>query len=231
MRRADRLFDIIQTLRTSTRPLTASALADRLEVTPRTIYRDIAALQARRVPIEGAPGVGYILRRGYDLPPLTFTIEEIEAIAVGVRMLRRLRDDALCLAAESVQSKVTVALPETMRRALSAPQIWVSEGIAARPAGVDPAEVRSAIRACRKLRIAYADENGRRTRRTVWPIAMVYYVDVTLIAAWCELRSDFRHFRIERIKSCTVLDEHFSGAKDLMTQWLALREGGSAATP
>lgn len=231
MRRADRLFDIIQSLRSSTRPLTASALAERLEVTPRTIYRDIAALQARRVPIEGAPGVGYVLRRGYDLPPLTFTTEEIEAIAVGVRMVRRLRDDALCLAAESVQSKVTVALPEAMRRALSAPQIWVSDGAAQRPAGVDPAELRSAIRASRKLRITYADESGRRTRRTVRPIAMVYYVDVTLIAAWCELRRDFRHFRIERITSCSVLDEPFADAQSLMAQWLALREAGPAATP
>jgi predicted DNA-binding transcriptional regulator YafY len=224
MRRADRLFDIIQTLRARTRPLTASALAERLEVTPRTIYRDIAALQARRVPIEGAPGVGYVLRRGYDLPPLSFTVEEIEAIAVGARMIRRLRDEELRLAADSVLSKVTVAVPEAMRRSLVAPQIWVSEGIAQRPDGVDPAELRSAIRAARKLRIAYVDERGRRTRRTVWPIAMVYYVDVTLIAAWCEMRVDFRHFRIERIKSCTVLDEHFADAGDLMKRWLASRE-------
>lgn len=224
MRRADRLFDIIQTLRASTRPLTASALADRLEVTPRTIYRDIAALQARRVPIEGAPGVGYVLRRGYDLPPLTFTVEEIEAIAVGARMIRRLRDEELRFAADSVLSKVTVAVPEAMRRSLVAPQIWVSEGAALRPDGVDPAELRSAIRAARKLRIAYVDEQGRHTRRTVWPIAMVYYVDVTLIAAWCEMRADFRHFRIERIRSCTVLDEHFADAGGLMARWLASRE-------
>lgn len=87
MRRADRLFEIIQALRASPKVLTAGALAERLEVTPRTIYRDIAALQARNVPIEGAPGIGYVLRQGYDLPPLTFTIEEIEAIAVGVRMI------------------------------------------------------------------------------------------------------------------------------------------------
>ena len=116
-----------------------------------------------------------------------------------------------------------------MRQSLSAPQIWVSEGDAERPAAADPAEVRSAIRAARKLRIAYVDEKGLRTRRTVWPIAMVYYVDVTLIAAWCELRTDFRHFRIERIKTCTVLDEHFADAAALMTQWLGSREDGFAA--
>lgn len=229
MRRADRLFDIIQTLRAATRPLTAGALAARLEVTPRTIYRDMAALQARRVPIEGAPGVGYVLRRGYDLPPLTFTIEEIEAIAVGVRMVRRLRDEELRTAAENVLSKLTVALPEAMRQSLAAPQIWVSEGSAPQPAGIDPADVRSAIRASRKLRIHYVDESGGRTRRTIWPIAMVYYVDVTLVAAWCELRADFRHFRIDRIESVAVLDERFGDADGLMARWLESREDGHGA--
>lgn len=228
MRRADRLFDIIQALRAAPRPLTASALAARFEVTPRTIYRDIAALQARRVPIEGAAGVGYVLRHGYDLPPLTFTIDEIEAIAVGVRMVRRLRDDALRLAAEDVLSKLTVAVPEAMRQALAAPPIWVSEGIAQRPTGIDPAELRSAIRARRKLRIGYVDENGKRSHRTIRPIAMVYYVDVTLIAAWCELRADLRHFRIDRIRTCAVLDDQFSqDAERLMKAWLAARAAES----
>lgn len=222
MRRADRLFDIIQTLRGAARPVTASTLAARLEVTPRTIYRDIAALQARRVPIEGAPGLGYVLRRGYNLPPLTFTVDEVEAIAVGLRMVQRLRDDELQHAAESVLSKLTVSVPEAVRDVLTEPRIWVSEGSAQRPAGLDPAAVRSAIRACRKLRVAYIDAQGRRTRRTIWPIAMIYYVDVTLVAAWCELRADLRHFRIERVSACTVLEEHFpEEAGDLLKQSLA----------
>src|SRR6266702_5093442 len=106
MRRADRLFDIIQTLRAAPRPLTAAALADRLEVTVRTIYRDVATLQARRVPIEGAPGIGYVLRKGFDLPPLMFTIDEVEAIAVGARLVRRLKDPALQAAADAVLAKV-----------------------------------------------------------------------------------------------------------------------------
>src|SRR6266849_701669 len=112
MRRADRLFDIIQTLRGSPRPLTAAALADALEVTARTIYRDIAALQASRVPIEGAPGIGYVLRRGFDLPPLMFTADEIDAIAVGARHVRRLRDPKLQQAADRVLAKVTAVVPE-----------------------------------------------------------------------------------------------------------------------
>ena len=115
MRRADRLFDVIQVLRSAKKPVTAAALAEELEVTVRTIYRDVATLQARRVPIEGAPGVGYVLRKGFDLPPLMFTVDEIEAITVGARLVRRLRDSELQQAAGRVLDKVTVVLPESLR--------------------------------------------------------------------------------------------------------------------
>src|SRR5678815_4774433 len=112
MPRSDRLFDIIQALRTAKKPMTAAALAEALEVTPRTVYRDIATLQARRVPIEGAAGVGYVLRKGFDLPPLMFTIDEVEAIAVGARLLKRVKDPALQAAADAVLAKVSVVVPE-----------------------------------------------------------------------------------------------------------------------
>ncbi|MGA8400013.1 MAG: HTH domain-containing protein, partial [Stellaceae bacterium] len=111
LRRADRLFDILQVLRAAKQPVTAASIADELEVTVRTVYRDIAALQARRIPIEGAAGIGYVLRRGFDLPPLMFTEDEAEAIAVGVRMLARTGDPGLQKAAESVLSKVTLVVP------------------------------------------------------------------------------------------------------------------------
>src|ERR1700704_2022936 len=123
MRRADRLFDIIQNLRVATRPLTAAQLADQLEVTVRPVYRDIAALQASRVPIEGAAGVGYVLRRGFDLPPLMFTTDEIDAIAVGAKLVRRIRDPKLHEAAERVLAKVTAVLPEALRTQLATPPI------------------------------------------------------------------------------------------------------------
>ena len=223
MRRADRLFDIIQTLRAAPRPLTAAALADKLEVTVRTIYRDVAALQASRVPIEGAPGIGYVLRRGFDLPPLMFTSDEIDAIAVGARHVRRLRDPKLQQAAESVLAKVTAVLPETVRGYLAEPPFYVSEGSAPPPTGVDPAEVRGAIHEARKMAIDYSDDRGRRTHRTIWPIAMAYYVDVSLIGAWCELRQDFRSFRVDRILGSRLLDEHFSPEHGrLAAAWLAL---------
>src|SRR3954451_9802396 len=145
MRRADRLFDIIQRLRTAGKPTTAAALADELEVTVRTVYRDIATLQARRVPIDGAAGIGYVLRRGFDLPPLMFTIEEIEAIAVGARLVSRTGDASLQDAAESVLSKVTVVLPEALRAQLATAPIFVSSSGAPVPERVDLATVRQSI--------------------------------------------------------------------------------------
>jgi predicted DNA-binding transcriptional regulator YafY len=231
MRRADRLFDIIQRLRTARGPTTAAALAEELEVTVRTVYRDVATLQARRVPIEGAAGIGYMLRRGFDLPPLMFTIEEIEAIAVGARLVSRTGDPALQDAAESVLSKVTVVLPEPLRAQLAAAPFFVSASGAPVAERVDLAVVRKAIRNERKLLIAYADEKGVPTERIIWPIAVAYYVQATLIGAWCELRQDYRHFRADRVSALTVLEERYpSDNGRLMAEWLALRQNEREAT-
>jgi predicted DNA-binding transcriptional regulator YafY len=222
MRRTDRLFDIIQTLRVAKGPMTAAALAEKLEVTIRTVYRDIATLQARRIPIEGAAGIGYIFRRGFDLPPLMFTADEIDAISVGARLVRRLRDPGLQDAADSVLAKVATILPDSLRPGMISAPFYVSDGLAETPTGIDLSDVRHAIRETRKLRITYADTEGRRTNRTIWPIAMAYYVDVTIIGAWCELRTDYRHFRVERIITSTLLEETFpAGNGKLMEGWLA----------
>ncbi|HEX3504184.1 MAG TPA: YafY family protein [Xanthobacteraceae bacterium] len=220
MRRADRLFDVIQALRTAKGPMTAAALADQLEVTVRTIYRDIATLQARRVPIEGAAGIGYVLRRGFDLPPLMFTQDEIEAIAVAMRMLRRTGDRGLQAAARSVLSKVTSALPDALRAHLETPPIFVSRQGAPIPPVADLTAIRAAIRDERKLRLGYSDGKGDRTQRVVWPIAIAYYAESTLVSAWCELRDDFRHFRADRILGCDILDEKFPvRGKELFARW------------
>ena len=223
MRRADRLFDIIQLLRTTSRPVTAATLADKLEVTVRTIYRDIAALQASRVPVEGAPGLGYVLQRGFDLPPLMFTAEEADAIAIGVRLLRRLRDPKLQRAAEGVLAKLAAVVPQPLQPLLVSAPVYVSDGNAPPPAGIDPAELRGAIHEARKVAITYIDEAGNRTHRTIRPIAMAYYVDVTLLGAWCEFRNDFRNFRVDRILAAEFLDERFPAESAKLTAaWLAL---------
>ena len=141
LRRADRLFDIIRILRAASQPVTAAMIADDLEVTVRTVYRDVATLQARRIPIEGAAGVGYVLRRGYELPPLMFTEDEADAIAVGVRLLARTGDPGLQKAAKSVLSKVTLVVPDPLRDYLTTAPVYVSKNAGSctvRPAVDDP---------------------------------------------------------------------------------------------
>jgi biotin operon repressor len=170
IRRADRLFDILRILRSAKAPVTAASLADELEVTVRTVYRDVATLQARRVPIEGAAGIGYVLRGGFDLPPLMFTEDEAEAIAVGVRMLARTGDPGLQKAAESVLSRVAQVVPDPLRDYLNAAPVYVATRGAPVPQRRDlPATIRYAIRDARKMKIAYEDEQGRRTGRVIQP--------------------------------------------------------------
>jgi predicted DNA-binding transcriptional regulator YafY len=223
MRPSDRLFDIIQRLRTARSPMTAAAIAAELEVTPRTIYRDIATLQASRIPIEGAAGVGYVLRRGYDLPPLMFTADEVEAVVVGMGLLRRTRDPGLQQAAESVLSKLAAVLPEALRGSLDTPPFHVSEGDAREPGAISMAELRVAIREANKLRITYRDLGGTTSERVIRPVALEYYVEVTLICAWCELRNDYRHFRADRIEAAAMLPENFAADRQrLLAGWLAL---------
>jgi predicted DNA-binding transcriptional regulator YafY len=225
LRRADRLFDILRILRAAKQPVTATSIADELEVTVRTIYRDVATLQARRIPIEGAAGIGYVLRRGFELPPLMFTEDEAEAIAVGVRMLARTGDPGLQKAAESVLSKVALVVPDPLREYLSAAPLYVSKSGAPVPARRDlPGTIRHAIRDARKMRIAYRDGDGHSTERVIQPFAVAYYIEATLICAWCELRNDVRHFRMDRVVNAEVLDEAFVIPGPVIAGWLAERQ-------
>ncbi|MEM8761783.1 MAG: YafY family protein, partial [Pseudomonadota bacterium] len=204
MRRATRLFEIIQALRAARGPLTADALAERLEVSPRTVYRDIAALQAMRTPIEGAAGLGYVMRRGYDLPALNFDEEEIEALRVGLTLLARTGDSALQRAASRIRNKID-ALAEEADWLQVAPYGAPSDlparedekDTALRPTAIAP--LRDAVRDARKLHLHYRDGEGQESARTVRPVALVYHVDCTMLAAWCELREGFRHFRTDRL--------------------------------
>lgn len=208
MRRSARLFEIIQILRASSGPVTAEELSAKLEVSVRTVYRDIAALQAQRTPIEGEAGVGYLMRRGYDLPPLNFDAEEVEALWVGLSMLARTGDSTLQQAANRVCRKI---------EALRAPADWLQVAPWGAPADdpekgcVSIATYREAIRVEQKLRITYQDSDDRRTERIIRPVALIYHIECTMLAGWCEMRSGFRHFRTDRIWSCELIDEHFCG--------------------
>ncbi len=227
MRRADRLFDIIQVLRLARTPITASTIANELEVAPRTVYRDIATLQARRVPIDGEAGVGYVLRRGFELPPLMLTEEEVEAVAVGLRLLRRTGDPGLEAAARSVLTKLAAAMPDALRERLASAPFHVSARGAPPPGAVDLSETRAAIRSARKMRIDYVDLKGATSTRTICPVAVEYHVQATLICAWCELRNDYRHFRTDRIVGAQVLGDGFeTEVGQLMAGWIALTRVG-----
>ncbi len=225
MRRVDRLFGIIQRLRTARRPTTAAQLAAELEVTPRTIYRDIASLQGMRVPIDGEAGVGYVMRAGFDLPPLMFSSEEMEAIVVGLDLLRRTGDVALRTASKGVFDKIAAVLPPD-GPALASQWLFASGWGSPPPQGMELGMVRRAIRDEFKLRLSYTDGEGRRTERTVLPIALIYYVEVVVIVAWCELREAFRHFRADRITACATLDDGFAGRGEPMrAAWSAEQRG------
>jgi predicted DNA-binding transcriptional regulator YafY len=220
MRKASRLFEIIQILRLARGPITAADIAERLEVTPRSIYRDIVVLQAMRVPIEGERGIGYILRPGFDLPPLMFSIEETEAIVLALSLLKRVGDPSLTAAAERVNGKIAGAMPPPLRRALGAGALHAWGTKMPPPEGVDVADIRAAIRDERKLAIRYRDEQGRETDRTIRPAALVYYSAHSLVVAWCELRGGLRNFRTDRMISAILTDDFFRGEGDrLRTLW------------
>lgn len=220
MSRSSRMFDIIQLLRNAKTPLTAAAIGAHLEVTKRTIYRDIAALQAARVPIDGQAGIGYLLRPGYDLPPLNFTADEVEALAVGLALLGRTGDAGLQAAAVRARAKIGDALPKSERKAPEETWLFASEWHALKAANVSLTFLRETIRDNAALHLVYADGEGRETVRDILPLAVIFYIDAVVLAAWCRLRADFRHFRIDRMASCTLLGEEFTAeAEHLRRSW------------
>jgi predicted DNA-binding transcriptional regulator YafY len=222
MRKASRLFEIIQILRLAKQPVTAATIAEHLEVTVRSVYRDIVALQAMRVPIEGERGVGYILRPGFDLPPLMFSIEEMEAIVLSLALLERTGDAALKQAAARVGQKIAAAVPPPLRQTLDTRALYAWGGVAQQPEGLDLSLVRRAIREEEKLDIAYRDELGRATDRLIRPIALIYYSQTANIVAWCELRQAIRNFRSDRIEACEAAGAFFKGdGERLRALWVS----------
>jgi predicted DNA-binding transcriptional regulator YafY len=209
MRRADRLFQVIQLLRRH-HVITAAAIARELEISERTVYRDIRDLVSSGVPIDGEAGVGYTLRRGFDLPPLMFTADEIEAMVLGVRVVTSWGDAALARAAESALARVEAAIPDRLRTKMAATPLYA-------PGFHVPAEVvegltslRTAIDESRKVWIAYTDPEGTTTERTIRPLGLFFWGRSWSLTAWCELRDDFRSFRLDRIGELRPLATPFS---------------------
>lgn len=207
MRRTERLFQIIQILRARRGPTTGTALAEELGTSLRTLYRDIAELVAQRVPIRGEAGIGYVIDSDFDMPPLMLTADELEAAVLGAAWVAQRGDEALVRGARDLIAKLSAAVPENLRPVVLDANLRAITRSAIAADSFDVSTVRQAIRTHRKLEIAYRNEQGKATRRRIWPIAMAYSEQHRLVAAWCELRSDFRHFRTDRVRSCVVLED------------------------
>ncbi len=208
MRRADRLFQIVQILR-ARRLTTAKFLAGRLQVSERTIYRDIQDLSLSGVPVMGEAGVGYALKRGYDLPPLMFEYDEVEALVIGARMVAAWGSTPLAQSAAQALEKIAAVLPEKRRDAIEKTRIFVPTFHVDPRLGQTFEIVRQAIRAQRVMHFAYQTEEGKASQRDVRPLALYFWGERWTLAAWCELRRDFRSFRLDRVSAIEQLEREF----------------------
>ncbi|MBQ0929118.1 helix-turn-helix transcriptional regulator [Ideonella alba] len=222
MSRAARLLDLLQLLRRHRRPLTGLAIAAELGISLRTLYRDIATLQAQGAAIDGAPGLGYQLRDGFLLPPLMFGADELDALVLGCRWVADRADPALAAAARDALAKISAVLPPERRMAVEHSGLLVGP---ATPAEQDPealATLRRAIRAEHRLRIGYRDVHGETSQRVVWPLALGFFDRVQVLVAWCELRGALRHFRTDRISTVDDLTERYPRRRaTLLAEWRA----------
>jgi predicted DNA-binding transcriptional regulator YafY len=206
MRRTDRLFDLIQILRDG-RLHTARDMAERVEVSVRTIWRDMASLQASGLPVDGERGVGYILREPVHLPPLTLTPDEIEALRLGAALVARGADPSLARAAEMLRAKVESALPDSLRAVPATDGPFVFTGRETEDSAIHLPPLRHALRERLRVRLVYRDAAGDYTARPVRPLQLEFWGRVWTLAAWCEVRADFRSFRLDRIEQLTLTDE------------------------
>lgn len=225
MSRTERLLDLIQLLRRHRAPVSGPALADELRISIRTLYRDIATLQAQGADIQGEPGLGYVLRPGFTLPPLMFSADEIEALVLGSRWVaRRAEDPRLGDAAANALSKITAVLPDELRDSVDGSNLLVGGGEVI-PAVVDLSAIRLAIREQKKLLIAYRNAGGTATERTIWPFAIGFFDRVRVVIGWCELRVNYRNFRLDRIDRMEVLPERYPRRRAVMLKEWREREG------
>ena len=219
MSRSERLLDLIQILRRHRHPVAAQTLAEEMGVSLRTVYRDVATLQHQGASIDGEPGIGYVLRPGFMLPPLMFSEEEIEAIVLGSRWVTKRGDKKLAGAARNALAKIAAVLPDDLTRNLDA-GLLVGPSDESTAGDTELATIREAIREGLKLSITYRDDKGAETRRTVWPIALAFFEKGRVVVAWCEMRVAFRHFRVDRIRTLTLSKRRIPRSRAaLLKEW------------
>lgn len=220
MSRSQRLLDLIQSLRRHRMPVSGQTLAGEMGVSLRTLYRDIATLQAQGANIEGEAGIGYVLRPGFMLPPLMFSEEEIEALVLGSRWVADRTDGDLSRAARNALAKIAAVLPSDLKAGIDGASLMIGPAGDIAPDGVDLAVIRRAIRREQGLDIRYEDKKGVLTERRIWPFALGYFDRVRVIVAWCEMRQAFRHFRTDRIRSASETSRRYPRRRaSLLKEW------------
>ena len=208
MRRADRLFQIIQYLR-NRRLTTAKWLAEKLEVSERTIYRDIQDLMLSGVPIEGEAGVGYVLRHGFDIPPIMFTKDEIEALVIAARLVKTWAGSKLARSADSALDKIEAVLPDNLKQELAKPRLYTPQVLTNDATAALMDELREAVNAKQIIRIDYLSLKEETTQRELRPLGLFFWGKIWTLAAWCELRQGYRSFRVDRITAVSITDRVF----------------------
>ena len=216
MARSERLLALLQLLRRHRNPVSGAALARELDVSIRTLYRDIASLQAQGADIEGEPGVGYVLRPGFMLPPLMFSQGELEALMLGFRWVQKFADAPVTRAATDALAKISAVLPAELREELENTALLVGPRKIVDSEIVDLAMLRAAIRRERKVQLSYADGSGSTSERIVWPVALGYFEETRMLVAWCEWRQDYRHFRTDRMLALALLETRYPRRRAVM---------------
>lgn len=202
MRRADRLFKIVNFIKSRRRAVTAQRIASEFEICERTVYRDIRDLMDSGVPIYGEAGVGYIMDHSYNLPALNFDIEEIEALVLGLSMVQSWTDNDFSKSARRAMEKIKIALPPSLKDSLDETALLSPPPDVREPITVNFSDIRRCIRRRQKINFMYADEHKRQTQRTVRPLGLAFFGPTWLLISWCELRKDFRNFRLDRMIEC-----------------------------
>lgn len=220
MSRAARLLELLELLRLRRSPASGEELSAKLGISLRTFYRDIATLQQQGASIQGEPGIGYVLRPGFTLPPLMFSMEELEALVLGSRWVVQRGDPHLAAAAENALEKIRAVLPRELREAIEEATLTVPPQAPVEQNLVELSVIRAAIRKEHKLRIEYRAGDGSLTSRTIWPLLIGFFERVHLLVGWCESRKDFRSFRVDRIVALESLGEPYAERRvTLVRSW------------
>lgn len=220
MSRTERLLHLMDHLRCHKFPISGKVLAQSLHISLRTLYRDIATLQGQGAMIEGEAGLGYILRPGFTLPPLMFTEAEVEALVLGIRWVAKRTDPRLQAAARLALSKISAILPPHLHDELETSTLLVGPSDVTNISSVDLSLIRQVIRLEHRVEINYIDLQGQMSNRVIWPFALAFFDRVRVLIAWCELRQDFRHFRVDRLIALKSFDEKYPRRRQiLLKEW------------